>query len=78
MRSAQLILLPYFFLIGHKSRRALSRLALSGQELMVQSVGYLYQLHLAHQQFDRFLQSAKPCESSGHHNDPNPLATNLG
>jgi hypothetical protein len=33
IRSAQLILLPYFFLIGQSRRRALSRLALSGQEL---------------------------------------------
>jgi hypothetical protein len=29
--SAQLTWLPYFFLIGHSSRRALSRLTLSGQ-----------------------------------------------
>jgi hypothetical protein len=33
IRSAQLSLRPYFCLIGHKRRRALSRLALSGQEL---------------------------------------------
>ena len=32
-RSAQDSLLPYFCLIGHSRRRALSRLALSGQEL---------------------------------------------
>ena len=32
-RSAHEILLPYFFLTGHSSRRALSRLALSGQLL---------------------------------------------
>ncbi len=31
IRSAQEILRPYFFLTGHSSRRALSRLALSGQ-----------------------------------------------
>src|SRR6266487_2960170 len=33
IRSAQEILRPYFCLIGHSSRRALSRLALSGQLL---------------------------------------------
>ena len=33
IRSAQESLLPYFFLIGHSSRRALSRLTLSGQLL---------------------------------------------
>ena len=33
MRSAQEILRPYFRLIGHSSRRALSRFALSGQLL---------------------------------------------
>ena len=32
-RSAHEILLPYFCLTGHSSRRALSRLALSGQLL---------------------------------------------
>jgi hypothetical protein len=32
IRSAQLILLPYFFLIGQSRRRALSKLTLSGQE----------------------------------------------
>ena len=31
MRSAQEILLPYFFLTGQSSRTALSRLPLSGQ-----------------------------------------------
>ena len=31
-RSAQEILLPYFCFIGHKRRRALSRLPLSGHE----------------------------------------------
>jgi len=34
IRSAQEILLPYFFLIGQSSRRALSRLPLSGQLLI--------------------------------------------
>jgi hypothetical protein len=33
IRSAQEIALPYFCLIGQSSRRALSRLPLSGQEL---------------------------------------------
>ena len=33
IRSAQLSLLPYFFLMGQSKRRALSRLTLSGQEL---------------------------------------------
>ena len=33
IRSAQEIRLPYFCLIGHSSRRALSRFALSGQLL---------------------------------------------
>ncbi len=33
MRSAHERFLPYFFLTGHSSRRALSRLALSGQLL---------------------------------------------
>ena len=33
MRSAQEIVRPYFFLTGHSSRRALSRLTLSGQLL---------------------------------------------
>ena len=32
-RSAQLMFLPYFCLIGHSRRRALSRLPLSGQLL---------------------------------------------
>ena len=32
-KSAQLILFPYFFLIGHNNLRALSRLPLSGQLL---------------------------------------------
>ena len=31
-KSAQLILLPYFFLIGHNNLLALSKLVLSGQE----------------------------------------------
>ena len=33
IRSAQLTLLPYFFLIGQSKRLALSKLTLSGQEL---------------------------------------------
>jgi hypothetical protein len=33
IKSAQLTLLPYFFLIGQSRRLALSRLVLSGQEL---------------------------------------------
>ena len=33
IRSAQLILFPYFFLIGHNNLLALSRFVLSGQEL---------------------------------------------
>jgi hypothetical protein len=33
IRSAQEIFRPYFFLTGHSSRRALSRLTLSGQLL---------------------------------------------
>ncbi len=34
IRSAHDSVLPYFFLIGHSSRRALSRLPLSGQLLI--------------------------------------------
>ena len=44
---------------------------------MGQNADYQCQRHHAHQKSDRFLLSAKPYESSGHHNDPNPLATIL-
>jgi hypothetical protein len=39
MRSAQEIESPYFCLMGHSSRRALSRLVLSGQERSGSNLG---------------------------------------